>query len=85
MHFEVYASQADATSSGNAVRTTQLALPKDLCDAVYATPGYEQSVRNLSGVGLDSDNVFSDGHNLQVATVTGPVAAGYTAALAVPL
>lgn len=85
VHFEVYASQAEATSSGNAVRTTQLALPKDMCDTVYATAGYEQSVRNLSGVTLDSDNVFSDGHDLQVATVTGSVAAGYAAALAVPL
>lgn len=85
VHIEAYPSQADATSSGNAVRTTQLALPKGMCDTVYATPGYEQSVRNLAGVSLDSDSVFSDGHDLQVATVTGSVAAGYTAALAVPL
>ncbi len=85
VHFEIYASQAEATSSGNAVRTTQLALPKDVCDTVYATPGYEQSVRNLADVTLDSDNVFSDGHDLQVAAVTGSVAAGYAAALAVPL
>ncbi|TCK25367.1 intradiol ring-cleavage dioxygenase [Pseudonocardia endophytica] len=85
VHVEVYSSPADATSSGNAVRTTQLALPKDMCDTVYATPGYEQSVRNLSRVSLDSDMVFSDGHDLQVATVTGTVSAGYTASLAVPL
>lgn len=85
VHLEVYASQADATSSGAPVRTTQLALPKDMCDAVYAMPGYEQSVRNLAGVSLDGDMVFSDGHDLQVATVTGGVASGYTAALAVPL
>lgn len=95
IHFEVYASQADATSTerssrsqnryGNTVRTTQLALPQDVCETVYAAPGYEQSVANLSKVGLDSDNVFGDGHGLQVATVTGSVAAGYTASLAVPV
>lgn len=85
IHFEVYPSQADATSSGNAVRTTQLALPQDVCETVYATPGYEQSVRNLSATSLDSDTVFADGHDLQTATVTGSVAAGYTAALTVPV
>ncbi|MET0189222.1 MAG: intradiol ring-cleavage dioxygenase [Pseudonocardia sediminis] len=85
IHFEVYSSQADATSSGNAVRTTQLALPQDACEAVYATAGYEQSVANLAKVSLDSDNVFGDGHDLQVATVTGSAAAGYTASLAVPV
>ena len=30
IHFEVYASPAEATSSGNTVSTTQLALPKDV-------------------------------------------------------
>ncbi|MDN5918689.1 MAG: intradiol ring-cleavage dioxygenase [Pseudonocardia sp.] len=82
IHFEVYASQADATSSGNAVRTTQLALPQDVCETVYATPGYEQSVPNLAATSLDSDNVFGDGHDLQVATVTGSVGTGYAATLA---
>lgn len=84
-HFEVYASQADATSSGNAVRTTQLALPQDVCETVYATPGYEQSVPNLAGTSLDSDNVFGDGYDLQVAGVSGSVATGYLATLAVPV
>ncbi|MBW0106593.1 intradiol ring-cleavage dioxygenase [Pseudonocardia sp. KRD291] len=85
IHFEVYSSQADATSSGNAVRTTQLALPRDVCETVYATPGYERSVSNLAKVTLDSDNVFGDGHDLQVAAVTGGVASGYAATLAVPV
>lgn len=85
VHVEVYASQADATSSGNALRTTQLALPQDVCEAVYATPGYERSVANLAATGLDTDMVFGDGHDLQVATVTGSVAAGYAARLAVPI
>lgn len=28
--------------------TSQLALPEETCDLVYATDGYEQSVRNMN-------------------------------------
>ena len=45
--------------------------------------GYEASVTNLSRVSLASDNVFSDGSALELATVTGSVAGGLTAALTV--
>jgi hypothetical protein len=48
---------------------------------VYATEGYEQSVRNLSQVSLETDNVFGDGAELEMATVTGSVDAGYVIAL----
>jgi hypothetical protein len=34
---------------------------------------------------LASDNIFSDGYSLQLAKVTGSVAAGYTATLNVPV
>ena len=50
-----------ATSVANKVATSQIALPKDACDLVYATSGYEASVRNLAQVSLATDNVFSDG------------------------
>ena len=46
IHFEVYPSLAEATSAGNVMATSQLALPEDVCDLVYATDGYEQSVEN---------------------------------------
>jgi protocatechuate 3,4-dioxygenase beta subunit len=36
IHFEVYASLSDATSSGPIVKTSQIALPKEACEAVYA-------------------------------------------------
>ncbi|AEA26828.1 intradiol ring-cleavage dioxygenase [Pseudonocardia dioxanivorans CB1190] len=83
VHFEVYRSLADATSSGNAVRTTQLALPKETCEAVYATDGYAASVRTLAQVSLASDMVFRDGWDRQLATVTGDVTSGFTASLPV--
>jgi hypothetical protein len=74
-------SLAAATSTANRIATSQLALPRSTCEQVYATTGYETSVTNLSQVSLATDNVFSDGSQLQLATITGSVAAGYTAAL----
>ena len=85
IHFEVYPSLAAAQSVANKAATSQIALPKSACDEVYATSGYESSVTNLSRVSLSSDNVFSDGSALELATVTGSVAGGYTAALTVAI
>lgn len=85
VHFEVYASVEDATGDGDKLRTSQLALPQDACEAVYATEGYEQSVANLADVSLASDMVFSDGYSLQLAKVTGSVSEGYAATLNVPV
>ncbi len=84
-HFEVYPDLAAATTPDNALVTSQLALPEDVCAQVYATTGYERSVANLADVSLDGDNVFSDGWGTQLATVTGTVTGGLTAALAVPV
>ena len=48
IHFEVYESLDAATSASDKLRTSQLALPQDVCETVYATEGYEQSVSNLA-------------------------------------
>src|SRR5207248_6228016 len=83
IHFEVYPSVAAATTVANKIATSQLALPKTTCDLVYATSGYEASITNLSQVSLATDNVFSDGASLELATITGSVSTGFTAALTV--
>jgi hypothetical protein len=83
MHFEVYESLDAATSASTKLRTSQLALPQDVCETVYATEGYEQSVRNMSQTSLDSDMVFSDGVSQQMASMTGDVASGFVAGLRV--
>jgi protocatechuate 3,4-dioxygenase beta subunit len=84
IHFEVYPDQGSITDSTNAIATSQVALPQDVCEAVYATTGYEASVSNLSQVSLTGDNVFGDdGGASQLATVTGDVTSGYTVRLAV--
>ncbi|HVH23859.1 MAG TPA: intradiol ring-cleavage dioxygenase [Pseudonocardia sp.] len=85
VHFEAYPNLAAATTSDNAITTSQLALPQDICDQVYATDGYQQSVSKLSGVSLEGDNVFSDGVDSQLATVTGSVPDGLVATLTVPV
>ncbi len=83
VHFEVYPSVDAATSGTGKLVTSQLALPKDVCDAAYAASGYEQSVSNLSRVSLDSDMVFSDGVSLQTPSMTGNATSGYVSSLVV--
>jgi protocatechuate 3,4-dioxygenase beta subunit len=86
VHFEVYPDQASIADSTSAIATSQLAFSQDVCETVYATAGYEQSVTNLSQITLESDNVFGDdGAEHQLATVTGTVADGYLATLTVPV
>jgi protocatechuate 3,4-dioxygenase beta subunit len=86
IHFEVYRAIGDATASSNAITTSQIALPEAICDEVYATDGYSASVANMSRTTLANDNVFSDDGGVeQLATMTGTVASGLTAALTVPV
>jgi protocatechuate 3,4-dioxygenase beta subunit len=85
IHFEVYPSLEMATDETNKIATSQVALPKETCDAVYATTGYEQSVSNLQQVSLERDMVFSDGVTEQLGTVTGTVDQGLAVALTVPV
>lgn len=82
IHFEVYPDAASITDSAQAIAISQVALPRDVSDAVYATDGYANSVRTLARLSLESDNVFGDdGGASQLATVTGETVAGYKAVL----
>ena len=84
MHFEVYSGLANATAAGRIVATSQLALPEEACAKVYATAGYEQSLQNMARTSLTSDMVFgNDGGIHQLATMSGSLSGGYTAALTV--
>jgi protocatechuate 3,4-dioxygenase beta subunit len=83
IHFEVFEDVSRATNGSNRIAVSQMALPQDVCQAVYATDGYEQSVQNLARTSLDTDMVFSDGHDLQDPTMGGDVARGYTATLTI--
>jgi protocatechuate 3,4-dioxygenase beta subunit len=83
IHFEVFPSLGASSSAANRVATSQIALPIAQNNEVYATAGYESSARNQANITLASDNVFSDGYSLELATVSGSVAGGYTALLTV--
>jgi hypothetical protein len=77
-----------ATLYTNRILTSQLALPRDVCNTVYAgASGYSQSVTNLAGVTIANDGIFGDNTTAQIAqmtpTLTGSVAAGYDATVLV--
>jgi protocatechuate 3,4-dioxygenase beta subunit len=82
IHFEVYPTVDDIVDATRAVATSQVALPADACNAVYARSEYAGSGANLAQVSLDSDMVFGDdGGALQLGAVTGDATAGYRVAL----
>jgi hypothetical protein len=82
----IYRSLTTASAYSNKLRTAQLALPVDSCNAVYGSvTGYETSAVNLARISSANDNVFSDGVSTQLATVTGSPQAGYQASLQVAM
>jgi protocatechuate 3,4-dioxygenase beta subunit len=86
IHFEVYTDLEAATDEANKIATSQIALPKDACDLVYATDGYSQSVANMGQVSLTSDNVFGDDGGVhELGTIMGDVSSGMMVALTVPV
>ncbi|PRB43866.1 3,4-dioxygenase subunit beta [Arthrobacter sp. MYb23] len=82
IHFEVFESMSNTSAAGQVLAVSQIALTEKACKEVYATSGYESSARNFPITTLTSDNVFGDdGGIYQLATMSGSVAGGYTAAL----
>ncbi|MXP23565.1 dioxygenase [Gordonia sp. HNM0687] len=77
IHFEVFDSLEQAVAGSDARLTSQIALPEDACTEVFDhDSGYAQSISNMSNVTLSSDNVFGDGWDAELATVTGTPADG---------
>lgn len=83
IHFEIFESLDRAMGGSDAVKTSQLAIPKDACDAVFQTEGYSASVANLAQLSIASDMVFSDGATLQTPAITGNATDGYVISLTV--
>ncbi|MBZ5738621.1 intradiol ring-cleavage dioxygenase [Nocardioides mangrovi] len=83
IHFEVYPDADSATTADNAIATSQVALPEDVLADIYALDTYAGSAENLSQVSLDTDNVFSDGYDLELGTFSGDVDSGFVGSLAV--
>ena len=86
MHLEVYPSLASASSARNKIKTTQLAFPTDILSSIYnANAGYSASVRNLARISFATDNVFSDGVDLEMATVQAAANGGYAASITISI
>jgi protocatechuate 3,4-dioxygenase beta subunit len=83
IHFEVYPSLAKATGAANRVKTSQFTFPLATLNEVYATSTYASSARNLAGISYATDNVFSDGTSLQMASVSGDPVNGYVVTLTI--
>ena len=65
--------------NGLTVKTTQIAFPEDVSAAVYRTGVYAPHGQNSTTNARD--NVFSDGVQDEMASVSGDTANGYTATL----
>lgn len=83
VHFEVYPSLEQATGAANRIKTSQFGFPSATLTEAYAASGYGTSVANLARISYATDNVFSDGTSLQIASVSGSAAQGFTALLTV--
>ncbi|MEU4455178.1 intradiol ring-cleavage dioxygenase [Nocardioides sp. NPDC023903] len=83
MHFEVYPDADSATTGENAIATSQVAFPEKMLTKVYEEDAYEGSAENLTKVSLDTDNVFSDGYDLEMGKFSGSPSAGYQGSLSV--
>jgi protocatechuate 3,4-dioxygenase beta subunit len=83
IHFQVYPSVTSAQSASGKLKTSQIALPEDECDLVYATDGYSASIRNMAQTSLSTDMVFRDGWSQELANAAGNTSNGYTATLVI--
>jgi protocatechuate 3,4-dioxygenase beta subunit len=74
VHFEVFPSLAKAASAAGRIKTSQFTFPMATLNEVYANTAYAASSRNLASISYATDNVFSDGTSLQMASVSGDAA-----------
>ena len=81
VHFEVYRTLAASVSASNRIKTSQFTFPMATLNEAYATSGYSTSVSNLARISYATDNIFSDGYSLQLASMTGNATDGYVATL----
>lgn len=83
-HFEVFDSLETAVAGSDARLTSQIALPAETCSAVYDfDPGYAPSIPNLAELSLETDGIFGDGWDAELATVTGSPQQGLDVALTI--
>lgn len=85
LHFEVFPDADSIVDAGNAILTSQIALPQDACDEVYALTEYDGSAENLAQLTLETDGIFSDSYQQQLAVLSGDSTSGYAFSIDVPI
>jgi protocatechuate 3,4-dioxygenase beta subunit len=90
MHFEVYPNLERATSYRNRILTSQLAVPADVCKAVYdGVAAYRDSVAAFARTSLERDGIFAGNTPKQLAAQTlalsGDPAGGYRGTVTIGL
>src|SRR5699024_4539080 len=85
LHFEVFPDAEAIVDADNAILTSQIALPQEESAGVYELEEYAGSAENLGRLTLESDNVFSDGWDQQLASLTGALEGGYAFSIDVPI
>lgn len=76
IHVHIY------SSTGRSLLVTQIAFPKAICDTVYSqTSPYK--TKGLQDTTNESDGIFRDGYENQMATLTGNVTDGYKLSLTI--
>lgn len=83
VHFEIFPSLERSTSVTNRLKTSQLTFPSATSQEAYSDSRYNASVRNLAQISFATDNVFSDGTALQMASISGNARDGYVASLTI--
>lgn len=85
LHFEVFPDADSIVDAGNAILTSQIALPEVECREVYALEGYAGSTANLDQLTLESDGIFSDSYEQQLVAFSGDLKGGYSFSIDVPI
>jgi protocatechuate 3,4-dioxygenase beta subunit len=71
IHFEIFASTDTAAAGTSSLLTSQFAMPKASCDAVYAAyTAYAKSPAILANLSIAKDGVFADNTPEQLAAQT---------------
>ncbi|WP_374428159.1 dioxygenase family protein [Ideonella dechloratans] len=83
IHAEVYLDGNYA--SGTPDKTTQFAFPQSVTTEVYASSLYVAHGQNTSVTSFSADNVFSDGTDTEMLTLSGDTSSGYAATLTLGL
>ena len=85
LHFEVFPDAESIVDATNAILTSQIALPQTEADGVYELTEYAGSAENLSQLTLETDGIFSDGYEQQLAALSGDLENGFSFAIDVPI